>query len=177
MHHYSVNRGTSFIAAMMYDFCAELYGKGATDHKESEQCWGIFWEISFNTWFIFGHLVHVWENFELVFPVFIYWVDQVFVNVWNVVHLIRRKYWSSFGTRVYFGIIFAPPVIPILLPLYMPYMKRLMVFFNEWRMLPKRAKKPFQTSVNHSLKIRVEFYHDVIMWNASRRKRWKKQES
>jgi hypothetical protein len=45
----------------------------------------------------------------------------------------------------------------------MPYMKRLMVFFNEWRMLPKRAKKPFQTSVNHYLKIHVEFYHDVIM--------------
>jgi hypothetical protein len=45
----------------------------------------------------------------------------------------------------------------------MPYMKRLMVFFNEWKMLPKRAKKPFQPSVNHYLKISVEFYHDVIM--------------
>lgn len=56
---------------------------------------------------------------------------------------------TSNGLEMYNAIIFAPPVIPILFPFYTPYMKRLMVFFNEWRMLQRRAKKPFQTSVNH----------------------------
>ena len=47
MHHYAFNRGTSFIAAMIYDFCTELYGKGTNDYKESEEYWNIFWDIYF----------------------------------------------------------------------------------------------------------------------------------
>ena len=159
MHHYSFNRGTSFIAAMIYDFCAELYGKGTNDHKESEQCWDIFWEI------FSQYLIYIWSLITCL--------GKLWLLGWpSFCECIECCSLDSFGTRVYFAFIFAPPVIPILLPLYMPYMKRLMAFFNKWRMLPKRTKKPFQTSVNHYLKIRVEFYHDVIMWNASRCKRW-----
>ncbi len=36
-------KGVNFIAAMIFDYCAELYGKGTNEYKEPEEHWGLFW--------------------------------------------------------------------------------------------------------------------------------------
>lgn len=36
-------KGTAFVAAKIYDYCAELYGKGSDEYKESEKRWDDFW--------------------------------------------------------------------------------------------------------------------------------------
>ena len=35
-------KGTAFVAAKIYDYCAELYGKGSDEYKESEKRWMTF---------------------------------------------------------------------------------------------------------------------------------------
>jgi hypothetical protein len=36
-------KGVNFIAAKIFDYCAELYGKGTDEYKESEEHGGLFW--------------------------------------------------------------------------------------------------------------------------------------
>ena len=36
-------KGMAFVAAKIYDYCAELYGKGSDEYKESEKRWDDFW--------------------------------------------------------------------------------------------------------------------------------------
>ncbi|KAL3778828.1 hypothetical protein HJC23_002885 [Cyclotella cryptica] len=62
-------KGTAFVAAKIYDYCAELYGKGSDEYKESEKKWDDFWADYFMS----------------------FWMQPEFVKVWNVAHLVDKK--------------------------------------------------------------------------------------